>query len=89
MKIAPDFVPCPGCGALAVAAAGAPGFTRCPRCATPLVLFNRDLDVERAVRERLYGRAETQPAAAAHPRGTRRRRRRQERGLAGRRVRPN
>ena len=73
MKTAPEFVPCPGCGALAVPAAGAPAFKRCSRCATPLVVFNRDLDVERAVRERLYGRAETQPAVAARLRGPRRR----------------
>jgi hypothetical protein len=38
-----------------------------------LVVFNRNLDVERAVRERLYGRAETQLAVAARLRGPRRR----------------
>ena len=58
-------VPCPSCGARAVPTAGAPVFTRCPRCGAPLVLLRHDPNVENTVREWLYRRPDTDAAMAA------------------------
>jgi predicted RNA-binding Zn-ribbon protein involved in translation (DUF1610 family) len=59
-------VPCSSCGARAVPTAGAPVFTRCPRCGAPLVLLRHDdSNVENTVREWLYRRPDTDAAMAA------------------------
>jgi hypothetical protein len=51
-----SIVQCPGCGGRTRCAAVRPVIERCPRCWTPLTVSCRSLDVEYAVRERLYGR---------------------------------
>ena len=58
-------VPCSSRGARAAPTAGAPVFTRCPRCGAPLVLLRHDPNVENTVREWLYRRPETDGAMAA------------------------
>jgi tRNA(Ile2) C34 agmatinyltransferase TiaS len=69
-------VPCPGCGARAVPTAGAPAFTRCPRCGAPLVLLRHDPNVEHTVREWLYRRPEADAAMVARLRAVARHTRR-------------
>jgi hypothetical protein len=52
-------VNCPGCGCRTSIAAVWSSVDRCPRCGTPLMMSSRSLDVERVVRERLYGPTRT------------------------------
>jgi hypothetical protein len=50
-----DNARCPGCGAPTTPSLAGDGLELCPRCDTPLMVTRRGLDVEYAVRERLYG----------------------------------
>jgi tRNA(Ile2) C34 agmatinyltransferase TiaS len=59
---------CPGCGNRAIAAVTDTAADRCPRCDTSLVVSARRLDVEHAVRERLYGRRSTSVDVTRRPR---------------------
>ena len=53
----PTVVRCPGCGGRTRCVTEHSGVERCPRCTTPLTLSFDRLDVEKTVRERLYGGA--------------------------------